>query len=81
MLTPETAMLTGRVLRTGVVLFVTSAEFVVDVDIALPGRDVDKLFGVISPERKPKVIHLSVELKQFSVKVSKAVFVKRSVRN
>lgn len=49
-------MLTGRVLRTGVDRFITWAEFVVDVDIALPGRDVDMLFGVISPERNPKRI-------------------------
>jgi hypothetical protein len=55
MLTPETAMLTGRVLRTGVVRFTTRPELVVEVDIALPGRDVDKLFGVISPDRNPKV--------------------------
>lgn len=58
LLTPVTAMLTGRVLRTGVVLLVTTwPEFVVEVDIALPGRDilVDMLFGVISPDRKPKV--------------------------
>jgi hypothetical protein len=56
LLTPETpvpAMLTGRALRTGVDLLLTIAEFVVDVDIALPGRDVDTLFGVISPERSP----------------------------
>lgn len=53
-LTPVTAMLTGRVLRTGVVLLVTRPELVVEVDIALPGRDVDKLFGVISPDRNPK---------------------------
>lgn len=52
-LTPVTAMLTGRVLRTGVVRFVTNAEFVVEFDIALPGRDVDMLFGVISPDLKP----------------------------
>lgn len=48
-------MLTGRVLRTGVVRFTTRPELVVEVDIALPGRDVDKLFGVISPDRNPKV--------------------------
>jgi hypothetical protein len=54
LLTPVTAMLIGRGLRcVGVVLFVTTAEFVVEFDIALPGRDVFRLFGVISPERKP----------------------------
>lgn len=47
-------MLTGRDLRTGVVRFVTRPELVVEVDIALPGRDVDMLFGVISPDRSPK---------------------------
>jgi hypothetical protein len=46
-------MLIGRGLRTGVVLRFTTPEFVVDVDIALPGREVDILFGVISPERRP----------------------------
>jgi hypothetical protein len=46
-------MLTGRDLRTGVVRFVTRPELVVEVDIALPGRDVDMLFGVISPDRSP----------------------------
>lgn len=48
-------MLTGRDLRTGVVRFVTRPELVVEVDIALPGRDVDMLFGVISPDRSPRV--------------------------
>lgn len=47
-------MLTGRVLRIGVDRFVTKAELVVEVDIALPGRDVDKLFGVISPDLNPE---------------------------
>lgn len=46
-------MLTGRVLRTGVDLLVTKPELVVEVDIALPGRDVDMLFGVISPDLNP----------------------------
>lgn len=47
-------MLIGRGLRTGVVLRFTTPEFVVDVDIALPGLEVDTiLFGVISPERRP----------------------------
>lgn len=46
-------MLIGRALRTGVDLLLIIAEFVVDDDIALPGRDVDTLFGVISPERRP----------------------------
>jgi hypothetical protein len=27
---------------------------VVDVDMALPGREADKLFGVISPDRRPR---------------------------
>lgn len=44
-------MLIGRVLRTGVDLFLI-AEFIVEFDIALPGLD-DVLLGVISPERKP----------------------------
>lgn len=50
-------MLTGRDLRMGVVLLTTWPEFVVDVDIALPGRDilVVMLFGVISPDRRPRV--------------------------
>lgn len=51
-------MLTGRDLRTGVALLVTTKpELVVEVDIALPGRDmlVVMLFGVISPDRSPKV--------------------------
>lgn len=47
-------MLTGRVLRTGVDRFVTNPELVVEVDIALPGREVDKLFGVISPDLNPE---------------------------
>lgn len=49
-------MLNGRALRTGVDLFTTWVEFVVEVDIALPGRDddIDMLFGVISPERSPR---------------------------
>lgn len=51
-------MLTGRVLRTGVVRFVTTAELAVEFDIALPGRDVDMLFGVISPERSPRAMRL-----------------------
>jgi len=46
-------MLTGRLLRTGVERLTTRLELVVDVDIALPGRDAEALFGVISPERKP----------------------------
>lgn len=54
-LTPVPAMLTGRGLRTGVNRFVTTPELVVEVDIALPGRDVDMLFGVISPDRNPRV--------------------------
>lgn len=49
-------MLTGRDLRTGVVRFITTPELVVEVDIALPGRDVDMLFGVISPDRSPKEV-------------------------
>lgn len=58
LLTPEIAMLTGRgVVRFGVVLLFTE-EFVVDVDIALPGLDNDILFGVISPERRPKLKYL-----------------------
>jgi hypothetical protein len=55
LLTPVTAMLTGRAFLTGVDLLLTKPEFVVDVDIALPGLDVDTLFGVISPERSPKI--------------------------
>lgn len=54
LLTPVTAMLMGRgFLGVGVDRLVTTAEFVVDVDIALPGRDVLKLFGVISPDLSP----------------------------
>lgn len=53
-LTPVPAMLCGRGLRTGVVRFVTTAELAVELDIALPGREVDMLFGVISPDRSPK---------------------------
>lgn len=54
LLTPVTAMLIGRgFLGVGVDLLVTTAEFVVEVDIALPGRDVLKLFGVISPDLRP----------------------------
>lgn len=48
-------MLIGRGLRTGVVLRFTMPELVVDVDMALPGREADKLFGVISPDRRPKI--------------------------
>jgi hypothetical protein len=51
--TPVPAMLNGRGLRTGVVLRFTP-ELVVDVDMALPGREADKLFGVISPDRRPR---------------------------
>ncbi len=54
--TPVPAMLSGRCLRTGVVLRLTIPEFVVEVDIALPGREADKLFGVISPDRKPRFV-------------------------
>lgn len=47
-------MLIGRGLRCGgVARLVTTPEFVVELDIALPGRDVFRLLGVISPERKP----------------------------
>lgn len=46
-------MLTGRAFLTGVVLLLTIAELVVDDDIALPGRELDILFGVISPDRSP----------------------------
>jgi len=46
-------MLTGRAFLTGVVLLLTIAELVVDVDIALPGLELDILFGVISPDRSP----------------------------
>lgn len=53
LLTPVTAMLTGRAFLTGVVLLLTIAELVVDDDIALPGLELDILFGVISPERSP----------------------------
>lgn len=70
-LTPVTAMLTGRVLRTGVVLFVTRPELVVEVDIALPGRDADKLFGVISPDRNPRVEEKFAFVKLWFEQVSK----------
>lgn len=54
-MTPVIAMLNGRgVVRFGVVLLFTVAEFVVELDIALPGLDNDILLGVISPERRPK---------------------------
>lgn len=56
-------MLTGRDLRTGAALLVTTKpELVVEVDIALPGRDmlVVMLFGVISPDRSPKVFQKNV---------------------
>lgn len=54
MLTPVTAILIGRALRCDVVgRFVTKPELAVDVDIALPGRDAERLFGVISPDRNP----------------------------
>lgn len=46
-------MLTGRAFLTGVDLLLTIAELVVDDDIALPGRELDILFGVISPDRSP----------------------------
>lgn len=52
-------MLTGLALRIGVVLLLTIAELVVDVDIALPGREVDTLFGVISPDRSPDMFIIS----------------------
>lgn len=48
-------MLSGRGLRTGAaLLFTPMPELVVDVDMALPGREADKLFGVISPDRRPR---------------------------
>ena len=55
LLTPVTAIEIGRgFLGVGVDLFVTTAELVVEVDIALPGLDALKLFGVISPDLSPK---------------------------
>lgn len=62
--TPVTAIETGRGFRWwpplpaewGSVRRYTTPEAVVELDMALPGRDVFRLFGVISPERKPGVL-------------------------
>lgn len=52
--TPVTAMLAGRGLRcAGTDRRYTTPDAVVELDRALPGRDVFKLVGVISPERRP----------------------------
>lgn len=60
--TPVTAIETGRAFRCwlpaewGRDRRYTTPEAVVELDIALPGRDVFRLLGVISPERKPGVL-------------------------
>ena len=52
--TPVTAIDAGRGLRcNGSDLLYTTPDAVVELDIALPGLDVFKLLGVISPERSP----------------------------
>lgn len=55
--TPVTAIEAGRGFRCwGSDRRYTTPEAVVELDIALPGRDAFRLLGVISPERKPGVL-------------------------
>lgn len=59
--TPVTAIEAGRGFRCwpadcGRDRRYTTPEAVVELDIALPGRDVFRLLGVISPERKPVAV-------------------------